>query len=42
MSDVKQTINLDHTKRHYYMKYEIISPGRVVPLGKKRRKSYVV
>tara|TARA_B100001769_G_C21635933_1_gene355162 strand:- start:288 stop:503 length:216 start_codon:yes stop_codon:yes gene_type:complete len=42
MPDVKQLVNLDHRKRHYYMNHEIISPSRVITLGKKRRKSYDV
>ena len=30
---VKETVNLDHIKKHYYMSHEKINPSRVVPLG---------
>ena len=30
---VKETVNLDHIKKHYYMSHESINPSRVVPLG---------
>ena len=30
---VKETVNLDHIKKHYYMSHETINPSRVVPLG---------
>ncbi|MBV6657956.1 MAG: glutathione S-transferase family protein [Devosiaceae bacterium] len=30
---VRETVNLDHIKRHYYMSHESINPTRVVPVG---------
>lgn len=30
---VKETVNLDHIKKHYYMSHETINPSRIVPLG---------
>ncbi len=30
---VRQTVNLDHIKRHYYMTHPQINPSRVVPIG---------
>ena len=33
ISGVKQTVNLDLIKRHYYMGHQTINPSRVVPLG---------
>jgi putative glutathione S-transferase len=32
-ADVKDTVNFDHIKRHYYMSHEHINPNRIVPLG---------
>jgi putative glutathione S-transferase len=30
---VRETVNLDHIKRHYYGSHERINPTRIVPLG---------
>ena len=30
---VKETVNLDHIKKHYYMSHETLNPSRIVPLG---------
>ena len=30
---IKQTVNLEHIKRHYYYSHDMINPTRVVPLG---------
>ena len=30
---VRETVNLDHIKRHYYASHERINPTRIVPLG---------
>lgn len=30
---VKETVNFDHIKRHYYMTHEEINPTRIVPVG---------
>ncbi len=33
MPGVKETVDLEHTKRHYYYSHESINPTRIVPLG---------
>ncbi len=30
---VRQTVNFDHIKRHYYQSHESINPLRIVPIG---------
>jgi glutathionyl-hydroquinone reductase len=30
---IRETVNIDHIKRHYYMTHEEINPMRIVPLG---------
>jgi glutathionyl-hydroquinone reductase len=30
---IKETVNFDHIKRHYYMTHEEINPTRIVPIG---------
>ena len=30
---IKETVNLDHIKKHYYMSHETLNPSRIVPLG---------
>jgi putative glutathione S-transferase len=30
---IAETVNLDHTKRHYYMTHDEINPSRIVPVG---------
>jgi len=30
---VRETVNIDHIKRHYYMTHEEINPTRIVPIG---------
>ncbi|MDQ6765676.1 MAG: glutathione S-transferase family protein [Verrucomicrobiota bacterium] len=30
---VRETVNFDHIKRHYYMTHEQINPTRIVPIG---------
>jgi putative glutathione S-transferase len=30
---VKETVNFDHIKRHYYMTHDEINPTRIVPIG---------
>ena len=30
---VRDTVNMDHIKRHYYMTHPQINPSRVVPVG---------
>jgi putative glutathione S-transferase len=30
---IRDTVNFDHIKRHYYMTHEEINPTRIVPLG---------
>ncbi|QYM80139.1 glutathione S-transferase family protein [Horticoccus luteus] len=32
-SGVRETVNFDHIKRHYYMTHEEINPTRIVPIG---------
>jgi glutathionyl-hydroquinone reductase len=31
--NVRETVNLDHIKRHYYMTHDEINPARIVPIG---------
>jgi putative glutathione S-transferase len=31
--DVKETVNFDHIKRHYYYTHDDINPTRIVPIG---------
>jgi glutathionyl-hydroquinone reductase len=31
--NVRETVNLDHIKRHYYMTHDEINPTRIVPIG---------
>ena len=33
MPGIKETVNLDHIKKHYYMSHETINPNGIVPLG---------
>jgi putative glutathione S-transferase len=30
---IRETVNMDHIKRHYYMTHDDINPTRIVPLG---------
>ena len=30
---VKETVNMDHIKKHYYMSHRQINPTQVVPIG---------
>ena len=30
---VRETVNIDHIRRHYYMTHEEINPTRIVPIG---------
>ena len=30
---IKETVNLDHIKKNYYMSHETLNPSRIVPLG---------
>ena len=36
LDGIKETVNLDHIKRHYYYSHESINPHRIVPYGPKR------
>lgn len=31
--DIRQTVDFDHIKRHYYQSHESINPTRIVPIG---------
>ncbi len=33
LSNIAETVSIDHIKRHYYMTHEEINPTRIVPLG---------
>ena len=33
MPGIKETVNLDHIKKHYYMSHATINPNGIVPLG---------
>ncbi|MFH2132153.1 MAG: glutathione S-transferase family protein [bacterium] len=30
---IRETVNMDHIKTHYYYSHDMINPGRIVPLG---------
>jgi putative glutathione S-transferase len=30
---IRETVNFDHIKRHYYFTHDDINPTRIVPLG---------
>ena len=30
---MRETVNFDHIKRHYYMTHDLINPSRIVPKG---------
>jgi len=30
---VRETVNFEHIKRHYYESHETINPTRIVPMG---------
>ena len=32
-SRIKQTVNFEHIKQHYYYSHETINPFRIVPVG---------
>jgi putative glutathione S-transferase len=32
-TNIAETVNLDHIKRHYYMTHTAINPTRIVPIG---------
>jgi glutathionyl-hydroquinone reductase len=34
---IRETVNFDHIKRHYYMTHEKINPTRIVPIGPELR-----
>jgi putative glutathione S-transferase len=34
---IRETVNFDHIKRHYYMTHERINPTRIVPIGPELR-----
>jgi putative glutathione S-transferase len=33
MSNVSDTVHLDHIKRHYYQSHEAVNPTGIVPVG---------
>ena len=33
MPGVKETVNIEHVKQHYYYSHDRINPTRIVPLG---------